>query len=309
MIKTDILIVGAGAAGLSAGQYGARAGRDVVIVEALMPGGQCAYIDMIENYPGFDTPVSGFEIGDRMQKQAEAFGAKIVYDEFVSFEKKDDMFFVKLAGQEVETKSIIWATGAKHRHIDIPGEEEFNGRGVSYCGTCDGSFFKQQTIFVIGGGDTALTDALYLSKLSDDVTIVHRRDRFRAQDDLIQRVKKTKIKTIMNKRPLEIKGEDNKVSSIVLEDVVTGEKSEHSTKAVFIFAGMIPQTQLLPKELVDDHGYVVADQKMQTAIKGFFVAGDVRDTPFRQVVTAASDGAIAAHSASEYIDEIDGNAY
>ena len=125
MIKTDILIIGGGAAGLSAGQYGARAGRDVVIVEALMPGGQCAYIDLIENYPGFDTPVTGFEIGDRMQKQAEAFGAKIVYDEFVSFEKKDDIFFVKLAGQEVEAKSIIWATGAKHRHINIPGEEEF----------------------------------------------------------------------------------------------------------------------------------------------------------------------------------------
>jgi thioredoxin reductase (NADPH) len=309
MIKTDMLIIGGGAAGLSAGQYGARAGRDVVIVEALMPGGQLAYIDSIENYPGIDKPISGFEIGEMLQNQAEKFGAKIVYDEFVSFEKKGDTFYVKLKEDEVETKTIIWATGAKHRHIDVPGEEEYNGRGVSYCGTCDGAFFKNQTIFVVGGGDTALTDALFLNKLSDDVTIVHRRSRFRAQQNLIELVEKSNIKTIMNVKPVEILGEDNKVSAIVLEDVNTKEQTTHKTKAVFIFAGMLPQTQLLPKDLLDDHGYVDANQSMETSLPGFYAIGDVRNTPFRQVVTATSDGAIAAHAASEYIDNISGNAY
>ncbi|MBK5200867.1 MAG: FAD-dependent oxidoreductase [Spirochaetaceae bacterium] len=309
MIKTDILIIGGGAAGLSAGQYGARAGRDVVIVEALMIGGQLAYIDSIENYPGIDKPISGFEIAEMLQKQAEKFGTKIVYDEFVSFEKKNDTFFVKLNEDEVEAKTLIWATGAKHRHIDIPGEEELNGRGVSYCGTCDGAFFKNQTIFIVGGGDTALTDALFLNKLSDDVTIVHRRNRFRAQQNLIDLIEKSSIKTIMEVKPIEILGEDNKVSAIVLEDVNTGEKTTHKTKAVFIFAGMLPQTQLLPKELLDNYGYVNTNQNMETSIPGFYAIGDVRDTPFRQVITAASDGAIAAHSASEYIDNISGNSY
>lgn len=309
MTKTDILIIGGGVAGLSAGQYAARAGRDVIIVESMMPGGQCAFIDQIDNYPGIDKPVSGFELGDMFQRQAEKFGAKIVYDEFVSFEKKNDTFYVKLKEDTVETKALIWATGAQHRHLNIPGESELNGRGVSYCGTCDGAFFKGQTIFVVGGGDTALTDALYLNRLSDDVTIIHRRDRFRAQNNLIAQIEKSTIKVIMNKKPLEIKGIDNKVSSIILEDVVTGEKKEHETKAVFIFAGMLPQTQLLPKELVNPHGYVDTDQRMESSMKGFFAVGDVRNTPFRQVITAASDGSVAAHCASEYIDSISGNVY
>lgn len=309
MIKTDILIIGGGTAGLSAGQYGARAGRDVVIVEALMPGGQLSYIDLLENYPGIDKPISGFAFGEMLQKQAEDFGAKIIYDEFVSFEKKNDTFFVKLKEDEVEAKALIWATGAQHRHINIPGETEFNGRGVSYCGTCDGAFFKNQTIFVVGGGDTALTDALFLHKLSDDITIIHRRNRFRAQQNLVDLVEKSSIKTIMEVKPVEILGEDNKVSAIVLENVNTGEKTTHKTNAVFIFAGMIPQTQLLPKNLLDPYGYVNTNQNMETSLPGFYGIGDVRNTPFRQVVTAASDGAIAAHAASEYIDNISGNSY
>lgn len=309
MIKTDILIIGGGAAGLSAAQYGARAGRDVVIIEALMPGGQLSYIDSLENYPGIANPISGYELGEMLQNQAEKFGAKIVYDEFVSFEKKNDTFFVKLKEDEVEAKALIWATGAKHRHLDIPGEKELNGRGVSYCGTCDGAFFKNQTIFVIGGGDTALTDALFLNKLSDDITIVHRRNRFRAQQNLVDLVEKSPIKLIMNSKPIEILGEDNKVASIVLENVDTGEKTTHKTNAVFIFAGMLPQTQLLPKELLDSHGYVDTNKNMETSLPGFYGIGDVRNTPFRQVVTATSDGAIAAHAASEYIDNISGNSY
>lgn len=308
MIKTDILIIGGGTAGLSAAQYGARAGRTVHVVEKLAVGGQFMYIDKIENYPGIVEPVAGFEVADRMLKQAENFGAKMIYDEFVSYEKKDNKFFVKLKNEEVEADAIIWATGAEHRHLGIPGEKEFAGRGVSYCGTCDGPFFRDKKIVVIGGGDTALTDALFLTKISDDITIVHRRDRFRAQAHLVERVEKSNIKLELQYKPLEILGEDT-VTSIKLESTVDGSTKTLDADAVFIFAGMIPQTELLDKSLLDEWGYVATDKFMETSLKGFFAAGDVRDTPFRQVVTAASDGAIAANSASEYIDEINDMKY
>lgn len=308
MIKTDILIIGGGTAGLSAAQYGARAGRTVHVVEKLAVGGQFMYIDKIENYPGIVEPVAGFEVADRMLKQAENFGANMIYDEFVSYEKKDDKFFVKLKNEEVEAAAIIWATGAEHRHLGIPGEKEFAGRGVSYCGTCDGPFFRDKKIVVIGGGDTALTDALFLTKISDDITIVHRRDRFRAQAHLVERVEKSNIKLELQYKPLEILGEDT-VTSIKLESTVDGSTKTLDADAVFIFAGMIPQTELLDKSLLDEWGYVATDKFMETSLKGFFAAGDVRDTPFRQVVTAASDGAIAANSASEYIDEINDMKY
>lgn len=308
MIKTDILIIGGGTAGLSAAQYGARAGRIVHVVERLAVGGQFMYIDKIENYPGIVEPITGFEIADRMLKQAENFGANMIYDEFVSYEKKDNKFFVKLKNEEVEASAIIWATGAEHRHLGIPGEKEFAGRGVSYCGTCDGPFFRDKKIVVIGGGDTALTDALFLTKISDDITIVHRRDRFRAQAHLVERVKNSNIKLQLQYKPLEILGDDA-VTSIKLENTVDGSTKTLDADAVFIFAGMIPQTELLDKSLLDEWGYVATDKFMETSLKGFFAAGDVRDTPFRQVVTAASDGAIAANSASEYIDEINDMKY
>ncbi|MGD1817244.1 MAG: thioredoxin-disulfide reductase [Pleomorphochaeta sp.] len=307
MIKTDILIIGGGAAGLAAAQYGARAGRTVHVVEKLATGGQFMYIDMIENYPGLE-PISGFEVADRMQKQAENFGANFIYDEFVSFEKKDNKFYVKLKNDTAEAQALIWATGAEHRHLNIPGEEEFSGKGVSYCGTCDGPFFRGKKIVVIGGGDTALTDALYLSKLSDDVTIVHRRNRFRAQANLVEQVEESKIKLELEYKPIEIFGSE-KVEGIKLESTKDGSTKTLETDAVFIFAGMLPQTDLLDKSLLDDWGYVKTNGSMETSLKGFYAIGDVRDTPFRQVITAASDGAIAAHQASEYIDELNHNKY
>ncbi|MGD1819213.1 MAG: thioredoxin-disulfide reductase [Pleomorphochaeta sp.] len=307
MIKTDILIIGGGAAGLAAAQYGARAGRTVHVVEKLATGGQFMYIDMIENYPGLE-PISGFEVAARMQKQAENFGANFIYDEFVSFEKKDNKFYVKLKNDTAEAQALIWATGAEHRHLDIPGEEEFSGKGVSYCGTCDGPFFRGKKIVVIGGGDTALTDAIYLSKLSDDVTIVHRRNRFRAQANLVEQVEESKIKLELEYKPIEIIGSE-KVEAIKLESTKDGSTKTLETDAVFIFAGMLPQTDLLDKSLLDDWGYVKTNGSMETSLKGFYAIGDVRDTPFRQVITAASDGAIAAHQASEYIDELNHNKY
>jgi len=308
MIKTDILIIGGGAAGLSAAQYAARAGRTVHLVEKLATGGQFMYIDKIENYPGIVEPITGFEVADRMLKQAENFGANIVYDEFISFEKKDNKFFVKLKNDEAEAYAIIWATGAVHRHLDIPGEAELNGKGVSYCGTCDGPFFKGRKIVVVGGGDTALTDALYLSNLSDDVTIIHRRNRFRAQANLVDQVKNSKIKLELEYQPLEILGDD-KVTGIKVQNTKDKSTKVIDAAAVFIFAGMLPQTDLLDKSLLDPWGYVETNGSMETSLRGFYAIGDVRNTPFRQVVTAAGDGAIAAHKASEYIDEIQNNKY
>ncbi len=311
MIEQDVLIIGSGVAGMSAAQYAARAGRSVTLLESIAPGGQTMYIDMIENYPGFDQPISGYEIGMKFHAQAEQFGAKLVYATVSSLKKEGDDFLADTAdGETYKAKAVIFATGAKHRHLGVEGEELYNGKGVSYCGTCDGPFFKGKRILVVGGGDTALTDAIYLSKLSDHITIIHRKDRFRAQDNLVDQVKHNKnIELVMQHTITEIKGDGKKVTSVMLKDLAKDQEYEREFDAVFIFVGMLPQTDLLDKEVLDESGYVITNDRMETTIAGLYAAGDVRTTVFRQLITAASDGAIAAHCASEYIDELEGHAY
>lgn len=310
MIEQDILIIGSGVAGMSAAQYAARAGRSVTLLEELAPGGQTMYIDMIENYPGYDQPISGYEIGMKFQAQAEQFGAKLVYASVTSLKKEGDVFIVETSGETYQAKAVILATGAKHRHLGVEGEEEYSGKGVSYCGTCDGPFFKGKKILVIGGGDTALTDAIYLSKLSEHVTIIHRKDRFRAQDNLIEQVKRNKnIELLMQHTAVKIVGDGNKVTSVVLKDLVENKEYSREFDAAFIFVGMLPQTGLLDKDLLDESGYVITNEKMETKLAGLYAAGDVRTTVFRQLITAASDGAVAAHCSSEYIDALEGREY
>ncbi|NLK05389.1 MAG: thioredoxin-disulfide reductase [Spirochaetales bacterium] len=311
MIEQDVLIIGSGVAGMSAAQYAARAGRSVTLLESIAPGGQTMYIDMIENYPGFDQPISGYEIGMKFHAQAEQFGAKLVYATVNSLKKEGDDFLAETAdGETYKAKAVIFATGAKHRHLGVEGEEQYNGKGVSYCGTCDGPFFKGKKILVVGGGDTALTDAIYLSKLSEHITIIHRKDRFRAQDNLVEQVNRNKnIELVLKHTATEIKGDGKKVTSVMLKDLEKNEEYEREFDAVFIFVGMLPQTDLLDKSVLDESGYVITNERMETSIAGLYAAGDVRTTVFRQLVTAASDGAIAAHCASEYIDELEGNAY
>ncbi|ADY13722.1 thioredoxin-disulfide reductase [Sphaerochaeta globosa] len=311
MIEQDILIIGSGVAGMSAAQYAARAGRSVTLLESIAPGGQTMYIDMIENYPGFDQPISGYEIGMKFHAQAEAFGAKLVYATVSKLSKKGEIFLAETAdGETYQAKAVIFATGANHRHLGVEGEEKYNGKGVSYCGTCDGPFFKGKRILVVGGGDTALTDGIFLSKLSDHITIVHRKDRFRAQDNLVEQIKRNKnIELVMQHTITEIKGDEKKVTSVILKDLVKGTEYEREFDAVFIFVGMLPQTDLLDKTILDESGYVITNDRMETSIAGLYAAGDVRTTVFRQLITAASDGAIAAHCASEYIDELEGRAY
>ncbi len=311
MIEQDVLIIGSGVAGMSAAQYAARAGRSVTLLESIAPGGQTMYIDMIENYPGFDKPISGYEIGMKFHAQAEAFGANLVYATVSTLKKEGDVFTAETAdGETYQARAVIFATGAKHRHLGVEGEEKYNGKGVSYCGTCDGPFFKGKRILVVGGGDTALTDATYLSKLSEHITLIHRKDRFRAQDHLVEQIERNKnVEIVMQHTVERINGDGQKVTSVLLNDLANDKQYEREFDAVFIFVGMIPQTELLDKSVLDESGYVLTNERMETSIPGLYAIGDVRDTVFRQLVTAASDGAIAAHCSSEYIDELEGNAY
>jgi thioredoxin reductase (NADPH) len=306
----DVIIIGAGAAGLTAGQYAARANLQTVIIEQMAPGGQALLIDKLENYPGNVAHKTGMEFSDDMKKQAEDFGAKIISDSVESIKKEDHTFFVTLGDDTVlKSPTVIIATGAKHRGLNVPGESEFYGRGVSYCAVCDGPFFKNKKILVVGGGDSACDEGMFLSNLTEEVILVHRKDRFRAQRGLAERVLKHQhIDVRFNSRLVEIKGE-KKVSSVIIENINDGSHYEEAVDAVFIFVGSDPQTQLVPFVEKDDGGYIITDELKQTSVPGLYAAGDVRSSPFRQVVTAAADGAIAAHSASQYIDELKGETY
>jgi len=313
----DLLIIGAGPAGLTAAQYGSRANLKVLVIEQLAAGGQVLAIDILENYPGnveqFDAAgnvvsgiKSGFDFAMDLHKQAENFGASFLSGSVGSIKKENDIFKVSLTdGTIYKISSVIIATGAKPRLLGVPGEKEFSGKGVSYCATCDGNFFRNKKIFVVGGGDAACDEARYLSRLTDKVILIHRRDSFRAQKALVERTLnnpniKVRYNTVIN----EIKG-SAKVSSVILADTKTGEVYEEETDAVFIFAGTVPQSELTRGigAALDENGYIITNQKMETNIKGLFAAGDIRSGAFRQVITAAADGAVAAHNAAEYIDE------
>jgi thioredoxin reductase (NADPH) len=309
MADWDLIIIGGGPAGLAAAQYGSRANLKCVIVEEMAPGGQALTIDDLENYPGFPKGITGFQFSDDMRAQAEKFGAEFKSAGVKEIIKEGENFLVKTAREELSAPAVIFATGAKHRHLGVTGEEEFAGRGVSYCATCDGPFFKGKKILVVGGGDAACDEAVYLSKLSDQVKIIHRRDRFRAQKAVADRViNDPKITVEFNTVCEEIKG-DMKVNKVILKDTLSGETREEEMDAVFIFVGTIPQTQMAPEVNLDEMGYIVTNEKMETSLPGFYAVGDVRDTPFRQVITACADGAVSAHMASNYIDELRGQAY
>ena len=300
----DVIIVGAGPAGLACGQYSARAGRDTLLLEELSTGGQTMIIDEIENYPGLGK-LSGYELAEKFESQANAFGCKTEYASVSEIiPQKDGTFLLKTSNGNYTAKAVVLATGAKHRNLGVPGEVELTGHGVSYCATCDGPFFRNKKILVCGGGDSACQEAMYLAKLSQDITVCHRRDKFRAQASIVEAMKKTNgIKTKMNTLVVSINGENNKVKSVTFQDKETGVQYTETYDGVFVFVGNLPQTQLVPFCEKDENGYVKTDKEMMTSVPGLFAIGDVRDTPFRQIVTAAADGAVAAHYASEYIDK------
>jgi thioredoxin reductase (NADPH) len=307
----DIIIIGAGPAGLSAAQYAARAGLQAHVFEEMAPGGQTLIVDELENYPGFDEPISGFELAEKFTKQAEQFGAVIHFGTIDSVTRDEHgSFIVGTSDGTFTVPVVILATGAKKRELEIPGEKEYQGKGVSYCATCDGPFFKHKRILVVGGGDSACGESLFLSKLSEHIVIVHRKDRFRAQRSIAGMVEHDDhIETRFLHTVNEIKGDGKRITAVSLHDIANNRDYDEPFDAVFIFIGADPRTKLVPFAATDEAGYLVTDEKMCTDIPGLYAVGDVRNTPFRQIITAASDGAIAAHAAAEYIDELKGQAY
>lgn len=310
-VDYDLIIIGGGAAGLTAAQYGARAALRTLVVEQAANGGQCLLIEGLENYPGFPEPISGMDFTERFEEQARNFGAEFKLATIKRLQKEGERFVLSSDEGELTASAVILATGAKHRTLDVPGEHEFQGKGVSYCATCDGPFFKEQKMLVVGGGDAAFDEANFLSKLSDQIVLVHRRDGFRAQKSLIERVKANpNVELRTNTVVKEVHGAPNMfgidaVDSITLENVATGEVYTEPFKAMFVFVGSIPQTDLAEDVAKDEAGYIVTDDHMRTSTRGLYAVGDVRTTPFRQLVVAAGDGAIAAHDAAAYIDDLE----
>lgn len=305
----DLVVIGGGPAGMTAAQYGARANLRTLVIEEMAAGGAVLLISDMENYPGFPEPVNGYEFSEAMRRQTENFGAEFKSATATSITKDGNIFTIETSDGPVTSWTIALSTGARHKHLGVPGEEEFTGRGVSYCATCDGPFFKNKKILVVGGGDSACDEASYLANLTDQLVIIHRRDRFRAQKVLADRVLKNPNIDVRLSHVLEsIDGED-KVNKVVMKKTDTGETYEEEFDAVFIFIGAVPQTALVPELEKDVGGYVVTDQSMETSEKGLFVIGDVRATPFRQVVVACGEGAIAAHMATARIDDIKGEVY
>jgi thioredoxin-disulfide reductase len=304
----DMIILGSGPAGLSAAQYAARAALKVLVIEN-GASSQAFNINKLENYPGLHPAVSGPDFMDAMKAQAASFGATFRMASITSIDKIGDTFSLKSDSETFKASTVLIATGAEHRKLGIPGENEFEGRGVSYCATCDGPFFRNKRIVVIGGGDAACDEATYLSTLSSDVTIIHRKASFRAQKAVAERILANNgIKKIFNTVVKEIKG-SAKVESLVLENTQTGEVSEIGADGVFIFVGMIPRSDLVEMLPKDESGYIITNEKMETPVKGLYCAGDIRSKSFRQVVTATADGAIAADSAGKYIRELKGEIY
>lgn len=298
-----IVILGSGPAGLSAALYAARADLEPLILSGIEYGGQVSLTNIVENYPGFPEGIGGNEMVELFKRQAEKFGSKIVYDTATSVDLSQRPFRIATYNGEYLTESLIIATGATPVHLDIPGEEEFTGRGVSYCATCDGWFFKGKDVIVVGGGDSALEEGIFLTRYAKSVTIVHRRDELRAGAILQKRaISEPKIRFLWSTVVTDILGDDG-VKFVHLKNVETGNEWDQPIDGVFIFIGHHPNSQLFDGQLtLDERGYIVTDTSMKTSIPGVFVAGEVGDPVYRQVVTSAGMGAAAAMQAIRYIE-------
>jgi len=311
MVKYDVIIIGGGAAGLSAAQYAARGNHRTLLIERTAAGGQCNVINSLENYPGFPEPIDGDEFSERFETQARSFGAEITIEDVESLSRQDDgTYLVRTDSQLYGSPVVILATGAVHRRLGVPGEEEFSGRGVSYCATCDGPMFAGKPMLVVGGGDAACDEATFLSGLTDRVIMIHRRDTLRAQGALAERVLNNPRIEVRFDTVLEsIGGAQNEygidaVSEVTLRNVKTGETTQEPVGAVFVFIGSDPATDLVPFVDKDDQGYLRTDELMESSSPGLYAVGDVRNTPFRQLVVAAADGAIAAHAAGQRLADL-----
>lgn len=303
---TDLLILGSGPAGFSAALYAARAELKPIVLTGMLLYGQASLTHIIENYPGYPEGVGGPDLGQLFQSQAEMFGAEIVMDQATGVNLTKKPYVVETFGKNYEVKSLIITTGADPRKLEIPGEKEFTGKGVSYCGTCDGWFFKNKAVVVVGGGDSALEESLFLTRFVNSVTIVHRRDELRAGAILRKRAfSNDKISFIWDSVITEILGEDS-VASVKLRNVKTNDERVINTDGVFIFIGHLPNSELFQDQLaLDENGYIVVNKFMETSVPGVFAAGEIADPHFRQVVTSAGMGAAAAIQATRYLETLE----
>ncbi len=300
----DLIIIGGGPGGLTAGIYAMRAALKTVLIEVGLPGGQMNNSDSVENWPG-DEHIGGADLAIKFSQHAQSYGLEVISREVVDLEPGLDFHTVKFAnGDHLQTHAVILATGGNPRKLNIPGEEEQYGKGVSYCAVCDGFFFRDKTVVVVGGGDTAAEESLYLAKLAKQIYLVHRRDALRASALLQQRVKaECKIEILWNSIVTEIKADDNGVCGVELQNTQSAEKSELSADGVFIFIGFDPNNKLVPAGTkMNADGYVVTDAKCETNAPGIYVIGDLREKYFRQIVISASDGATAALAAAHYVE-------
>lgn len=300
----DVIIIGGGPAGLGAAIYSSRARMSTLIIEKAGCGGLIAITDNLENYPGFEKGINGFELTSKMEQQARTSGAEITYGEVVAIETDETLKKVILTDKTYITKTIIIASGSSFKKLGVQGEEEFIGRGISFCATCDGPFFKNKEVAVIGGGNSALQEALFLTKFASKVTLIHRRNEFRAAKILQERVAaEPKIKIILDTVVEEITGTQT-IEKIKVRNVNSSAAEEIPVDGVFIFIGWTPNTKFLMnnKIALDEKGYILTDEQMKTAIDGIYACGDVRKKSLRQVVTAVSDGATASVSAHQYIE-------
>lgn len=293
MNRYDLIIIGAGPAGLSAAIYASRGGLNTLVVDRGATGGQTLLSDDIENYPGIPH-TDGYSLAVNMEKQARSFGATIISDEITSLNLigEEKRFALKNHG-DISSRAVIIATGAKARKLGVEREEELIGKGISYCATCDGGFFKNKSVAVVGGGDTALTDALYLSRFAKEVFLIHRRTSFRAAAILIERLKSSSVKVVAPAVVKSLVGTPLSSVEVKHED---GSRKNVPVNGLFVAVGRVPDTDFIGGVLATDNGYISTDERMKTSLEGVYAAGDVRKTPLRQIVTACADGAIAAES-------------
>jgi thioredoxin reductase (NADPH) len=301
----DIIIVGGGPGGLTAGLYGSRANLKTLIIEKYLPGGQIANTADVEDYPGFEH-ISGPELSKKFEDHARKFGVEIISDVVEEIYEDGKAKAVKTADRTLTTKTVILSTGGSPNKLGVPGEEEFSGRGVSYCAICDGAFFRDQVIAVVGGGDAAVEEGMFLTKFGSKVVLIHRRDELRAQKIIQDRAfKNEKMEFVWNTVVEEIAG-DQKVTHLKVKNVKTGEKSEIPVGAIFVFIGFVPNSRLTREPLkLDPNGYILTDEKMQTSIPGIYACGDVRHQLVRQITNAVGDATTAAMAASKYIEELE----
>jgi len=305
MDKTyELIILGGGPAGLSAGIYAARNKLNTLLIEKALMGGLAAYAEVIENYPGFPDGIGGMELGDLMLKQAQKFGLKTLTAEVSGLEIRGSQKIVKTSEGDLMAKAVIVALGSDRINMDVPGEKEFVGRGVSYCATCDAAFFRDQPVAVVGGGNSAISEALHLAKFASRVNVIHRRDKWRATPVFVDKAQsEPKINFILNTTVDAIEGQD-KVEDLKLNNVLTGQKSTLPVSGVFVSIGQRPNTNFVKGLLpLDSNGYIITNEKMETAIPGVLAAGDIRSNSIRQTISAAGDGAVAAIYADRYIGE------